>query len=206
MQANAQGGLLSAKAAFSGSSVGVGSAVMVQASWVPMLSTTPAVVVGFASFAALSSSCPSPSPAPAATVTLGGEQVLLAKPRVYMNECGANLGPLAKFYSIDAADVIALYDELDIEFGQVRLKHGGGEGGHNGLRSLSAALGTRDYSRVRLGIGRPPGRQDPAEFVLKPFPARDRDAVGLLVGNGADATELLLGQGLESAQNTVHAW
>lgn len=146
------------------------------------------------------------SGADTATITLGGEQVLLAKPRVYMNECGRNLGPLAKFYSIDAADVVALHDELDIEFGQVRLKHGGGEGGHNGLRSLSAALGTRDYSRVRLGIGRPPGRQDPAEFVLKPFPARDRDAVELLIGNGADATELLLSQGLEAAQNTVHAW
>ena len=123
------------------------------------------------------------SGAETATISLGGEQVLLAKPRVYMNECGRNLGPLANFYSIDAADVIALHDELDIDFGQVRLKHGGGEGGHNGLRSLSAALGTRDYSRVRLGMAttRPPG---PAEFVLKPFPARDRDAVGLLVGNG----------------------
>ncbi|GAA3022354.1 aminoacyl-tRNA hydrolase [Gordonia defluvii] len=146
------------------------------------------------------------SGAQTASITVGGESVLLAKPSVFMNECGRNLGPLAKFYSLTATDVIALHDELDIEFGQVRLKHGGGEGGHNGLRSLSAALGTRDYSRVRLGIGRPPGRQDPADFVLKPFPGRDRDAVDLLIANGAEATEMLIGQGLEAAQNTVHAW
>ncbi len=146
------------------------------------------------------------SGAETATITLAGQSVLLAKPRVFMNECGRNIGPLAKFYSIDAADVVALHDELDVEFGLVRLKSGGGEGGHNGLRSLSAALATRDYSRVRLGIGRPPGRQDPAEFVLKPFPGRDRDAVDLLIAGGGEATELLLGQGLEAAQNTVHAW
>ncbi|MFT4201286.1 aminoacyl-tRNA hydrolase [Gordonia sp. (in: high G+C Gram-positive bacteria)] len=146
------------------------------------------------------------SGAQTASITLAGQSVLLAKACTYMNDSGRHLGPLAKFYSVDPADVIALHDELDIDFGQVRLKHGGGEGGHNGLRSLSSALGTRDYDRVRLGIGRPPGRQDPAEFVLKPFPTRDRDAVELLIGNGSDAVELLIGQGLEAAQNTVHAW
>ena len=99
-----------------------------------------------------------------------------------------------------------LHDELDIDFGAVRLKRGGGEGGHNGLRSLSQALGTRDYLRVRIGIGRPPGRQDPADFVLKPFPSSARSEVELLIANGCDAVELLLGQDLESAQNTVHAW
>ncbi|GED97053.1 aminoacyl-tRNA hydrolase [Gordonia crocea] len=146
------------------------------------------------------------SGAETASITLGGESVLLAKARKFMNECGANLGPLAKFYSIPPADVVALHDELDIEFGQVRLKFGGGEGGHNGLRSLTSALGGRDYSRVRLGIGRPPGRQNPADFVLKPFAARDKDAVALLIANGVEATELLIAHGLESAQNTVHAW
>ncbi|MFT3899290.1 MAG: aminoacyl-tRNA hydrolase [Gordonia sp. (in: high G+C Gram-positive bacteria)] len=146
------------------------------------------------------------SGADTASVTLAGQPVLLAKARTYMNESGRHLGPLAKFYSVDPADVIALHDELDIDFGQVRLKHGGGEGGHNGLRSLTAALGTRDYDRVRLGIGRPPGRQDPADFVLKPFGARDRDTVDLLIGNGVDALELLITDGLEAAQNTVHAW
>ncbi|GAB11302.1 peptidyl-tRNA hydrolase [Gordonia araii NBRC 100433] len=146
------------------------------------------------------------SGAETASINLAGEPVLLGKSRTYMNDCGRHLGPLAKFYSIDPADIVVAHDELDIDFGQVRLKRGGGEGGHNGLRSLSAALGTRDYARVRLGIGRPPGRQDPAEFVLKPFPSRDRDAVELLIGNGADATELLIGHGLEAAQNAVHAW
>ncbi|QKT06510.1 aminoacyl-tRNA hydrolase [Gordonia sp. X0973] len=146
------------------------------------------------------------SGAETASITLAGEQVLLAKARTYMNECGRNLGPLAKFYSVAPTDVIALHDELDIDFGLVRLKVGGGEGGHNGLRSLTSVLGTRDYGRVRLGIGRPPGRQDPADFVLKPFAARDRDTVELLITNGADATALFVADGLESAQNTVHAW
>lgn len=99
-----------------------------------------------------------------------------------------------------------LHDELDIDFGLVRLKRGGGEGGHNGLRSISSSLGTRDYLRVRLGIGRPPGRMDPADFVLKPFPAADRAEVELLVTNGVDAVDLVLTRDLEDAQNTVHAW
>ncbi|WP_281500166.1 aminoacyl-tRNA hydrolase [Gordonia alkaliphila] len=141
-----------------------------------------------------------------ATVRIGGEPVLVAKARTYMNTTGRQIGPLAKYHGIAPEDVIVLHDELDIDFGQVRLKRGGGEGGHNGLRSLTAALGSRDYLRVRLGIGRPPGRQDPADFVLKPFPSADRAEVDLLIRNGIDATELLLGQGLEAAQNTVHAW
>ena len=123
-----------------------------------------------------------------------------------MNESGRQIGPLAKFYSVDPADLIVVHDELDIDFGLVRLKKGGGEGGHNGLRSISQVMGTKDYLRVRMGIGRPPGRQDPADFVLKPFPAADRAEVELLVRNGCDAVELLVTQGLEAAQNTVHAW
>ncbi|MEE4024354.1 aminoacyl-tRNA hydrolase, partial [Gordonia sp. PKS22-38] len=131
---------------------------------------------------------------------------LVAKPRCYMNESGRQIGPLAKFYSVGPEDLIVLHDELDIDFGSVRLKRGGGEGGHNGLRSISQSIGSRDYLRVRLGIGRPPGRQDPADFVLKPFPSAARTEVELLIGHGADATELLVSDGLESAQNTVHAW
>ncbi len=134
------------------------------------------------------------------------EPVLVAKARTYMNVTGRQIGPLAKYYGVAPEDVIVLHDELDVDFGQVRLKRGGGEGGHNGLRSLSQALGTRDYQRVRLGIGRPPGRQDPADFVLKPFPSADRAEVELLIGNGADAAELLVRNGLEAAQNVVHAW
>ena len=92
------------------------------------------------------------------TGRLGGRSVVLAKPRCYMNESGRQVGPLAKFYSVPAADVLIIHDELDIDFGQIRLKLGGGEGGHNGLRSVANALGTKDFQRIRIGIGRPPGR------------------------------------------------
>lgn len=146
------------------------------------------------------------SGAQVATARLAGEPVLFARPTTFMNTTGRQVGPLAKFYSVPPDDLIVLHDELDIDFGLVRLKRGGGEGGHNGLRSISQAIGTRDYLRVRLGIGRPPGRQDPADFVLKPFPAAAQADVELLIGNGAEAVELLVGQGLESAQNVVHTW
>jgi PTH1 family peptidyl-tRNA hydrolase len=140
------------------------------------------------------------------TGRLGNRAVVLAKPRVYMNESGRQVGPLAKFYSVDAADVVVLHDELDIEFGLIRLKLGGGEGGHNGLRSVASALGTKDFQRVRIGVGRPPGRKDPAAYVLENFSAVQRPEVPTICEQAADATELLLAQGLESAQNTVHAW
>ncbi|GAB20361.1 peptidyl-tRNA hydrolase, partial [Gordonia effusa NBRC 100432] len=121
------------------------------------------------------------SGADVATVTIAGQSVLVARNRTYMNEAGNQIGPLAKFYSIAPVDVIVVHDELDIDFGLVRLKQGGGEGGHNGLRSISTVLGTRDYQRIRLGIGRPPGRQDPADFVLKPFPPAAKAEVELLI-------------------------
>ena len=140
------------------------------------------------------------------TGRLGGRPVVLAKPRTYMNESGRHVGPLAKFYSVSAADVIVIHDELDIDFGRVRLKLGGGEGGHNGLRSIANALGTKDFQRVRIGIGRPPGRKDPAAFVLEPFNSAERAEVPTLCELGADACELLIEVGLEQAQNQVHAW
>lgn len=140
------------------------------------------------------------------TGRLGGRSVVLAKPRTYMNESGRHVGPLAKFYSVDPADIVVLHDELDIDFGRIRLKFGGGEGGHNGLRSIASALGTKDFQRVRIGVGRPPGRQDPAAFVLENFNSRERPELGLVLENAADATELLLQHGVEAAQNTVHAW
>ena len=146
------------------------------------------------------------SGADVATGRLGDRSVVLAKPRVYMNESGRQVGPLAKFYSVLPGDVIVLHDELDIDFGRVRLKLGGGEGGHNGLRSVAAALGTKDFQRVRIGVGRPPGRKDPAAFVLETFTSVERPEVPLLCENAADATELLVKVGVEAAQNTVHAW
>ncbi|BBZ55745.1 MULTISPECIES: aminoacyl-tRNA hydrolase [Mycobacteriaceae] len=140
------------------------------------------------------------------TGRLGGRSVVLAKPRTYMNESGRHVGPLAKFYSVAPADVVVLHDELDIDFGRIRLKFGGGEGGHNGLRSIASALGTKDFQRVRIGVGRPPGRQDPAAFVLENFNSKERPELGTILEQAADATELLLQHGVEAAQNTVHAW
>ncbi|MCX6487006.1 MAG: aminoacyl-tRNA hydrolase [Mycobacterium sp.] len=140
------------------------------------------------------------------TGRLGGRSVILAKPRTYMNESGRHIGPLAKFYSVSPADVIVIHDELDIDFGKIRLKLGGGEGGHNGLRSVVNALGTKDFQRIRIGIGRPPGRKDPAAFVLESFSAAERAEVPAICEQAADATELLIESGLESAQNLVHGW
>ncbi len=146
------------------------------------------------------------SGADVATARLAGRTVYLAKPQSYMNLSGQPTAALARFFSVAPTDVIAVHDELDIPFGAVRLKRGGGEGGHNGLRSLTQHLGTKDYLRVRAGIGRPPGRQDAADYVLKAFSAAERKEVPLLVTNAADAVELLVSGDLEAAQNTVHAW
>jgi len=140
------------------------------------------------------------------TGRLGGRSVVLAKPRTYMNESGRQVGPLAKFYSVPPADVIVLHDELDIDFGRIRLKYGGGAAGHNGLRSVSSALGTNDFQRVRIGVGRPPGRKSGAAFVLENFAANERPEVPTICEQAADATELLIELGLVPAQNTVHAW
>lgn len=140
------------------------------------------------------------------TGRLGHRPVVLAKPRTFMNESGRQVGPLAKFYSVLPTDLIVIHDELDIEFSQIRLKLGGGEGGHNGLRSIANALGTKNFQRVRVGIGRPPGRKDPAAFVLENFSATERTEVPTLCELAADACELLIDVGLEAAQNQVHAW
>jgi peptidyl-tRNA hydrolase, PTH1 family len=140
------------------------------------------------------------------TGRLGDKSVVVAKPRTYMNESGRQVALLANFYSVSPAGVIVLHDELDIDFGRIRLKFGGGVAGHNGLRSVASALGTNDYQRVRLGIGRPPGRRSGASFVLENFNSRERPELGTVVEQAADATELLIRHGLEPAQNTVHAW
>ncbi|MGY2060854.1 aminoacyl-tRNA hydrolase, partial [Nocardia gipuzkoensis] len=135
---------------------------------------------------------------------LDGRKVLLAKPRSYMNVSGRPVAALARFFSVPPTEVVVVHDELDLDFGTIRLKRGGGEGGHNGLRSVSNALTTKDYLRVRFGIGRPPGRQDPADFVLKPFAAPERKDLPVFVEQAADAVELLLRVGLEPAQNQLH--
>ncbi|MFC8045599.1 aminoacyl-tRNA hydrolase [Nocardia sp. NPDC057353] len=135
---------------------------------------------------------------------LDGRQVLLAKPRSFMNVSGRPVAALARFFSVPPTEVVVVHDELDLPFGTIRVKRGGGEGGHNGLRSISAALTTKEYLRVRVGIGRPPGRQDPADFVLKPFAAPERKEIPVIVEQAADAVELLLRVGLEAAQNQLH--
>ena len=129
----------------------------------------------------------------------------LLMPQTFMNRSGQAIGALARFYRIEPAEILVVHDELDIPFGQVRLKASGGEGGHNGLRSISGAMGSRDYLRVRVGIGRPPGRMDPADFVLRDFGPTERADLPFTVSDGADAVELLVQQGLLAAQQRVHA-
>ena len=130
--------------------------------------------------------------------------LILGRPRSYMNLAGGPTSALARFFHIPPTNIIVLHDDLDLDFGTVRLKRGGGEGGHNGLRDISKALGTKDYLRVRLGIGRPPGRTSPADFVLKKFSTRESVDVDLMCSTAADAVELLATHGLEYAQNTIH--
>ncbi len=133
-----------------------------------------------------------------------GPRAVLAKPTTYMNVSGGPVAALCRYYDIDAEHVLVVHDELDIPFADVRLKRGGGEGGHNGLRDISKALGTRDYVRVRVGIGRPPGRQDPADYVLKDFAAGERADLPWLVDRAADAVQAVLGEGLAAAQRRFH--
>lgn len=136
---------------------------------------------------------------------LPGAPVVLAKPTCFMNLSGGPVVALCDYFRVPVDRLVVVHDDLDLPFGAVRLKRGGGSGGHNGLRSVSQSLGTPDYLRVRLGIGRPPGRQDPAEFVLRPFAAAERKDWPYVVDRAADAVEALLADGLEAAQNTFHA-
>ena len=132
-------------------------------------------------------------------------RLILVKPMTYMNLSGGPVAGLRQFYKVPLERVIAVHDELDIPYGQLRLKIGGGEGGHNGLRSMSRSLGSKEYVRVRFGIGRPPGRQDPADYVLSDFSPVERKELDFLVDRAADATESLIGRGLEWTQNAYHA-
>ena len=144
------------------------------------------------------------SRAEAATGMLAGTPVTLAKPMSFMNLSGAAVAALRGFYKLPADRIVVIHDELDLPFGTLRLKIGGGDNGHNGLRSVTAALGTRDYHRARVGIGRPPGRMDPADFVLRDFSASERAELPLLLDRAADAVEALIGQGISAAQNEYH--
>ncbi|MFB0835248.1 aminoacyl-tRNA hydrolase [Arthrobacter halodurans] len=135
---------------------------------------------------------------------VGGPRVVLAKPSTYMNVTGGPVSALSKFFSIAPDHVVAVHDEIDIPFGTIKLKIGGGEGGHNGLRDISKALATKDYHRVRVGVGRPPGRMDTADFVLRDFATTEKKELPFLVGDAADAVELLVREGLQAAQQRFH--
>jgi PTH1 family peptidyl-tRNA hydrolase len=134
----------------------------------------------------------------------GGPKLVLVKPLTYMNLSGAPVTQLAQFFKVPLENIVAVHDELDVPFGEVRAKRGGGEGGHNGLRSMSKSLSTKDYARVRFGIGRPPGRQDPADYVLSDFGAAERKELDFLVDRAADVVEAVVLEGVEWAQNKYH--
>jgi peptidyl-tRNA hydrolase, PTH1 family len=140
-------------------------------------------------------------PVDLAEIHVGDERVLLARSTRFMNESGPSYASLAKKQGVEPSRVIAVHDELDISAGTIRVKLGGGNSGHNGVRSLDQALRTPEYHRVRAGIGRPPGRQDPADFVLQPVGSRDEADLAILVGHAADAVRALITEGLERTQD-----
>ncbi|MEV4296839.1 aminoacyl-tRNA hydrolase [Microbispora rosea] len=131
--------------------------------------------------------------------------VVLAKPLSFMNLSGGPVKALADFYKVTPDRVIVIHDELDIPYGALRAKIGGGDNGHNGLKSITKSIGTRDYPRIRFGIGRPPGRMDPAAFVLRDFATAERKDLPFLVDRAADMVESLMTAGLEATQNRFHA-
>ena len=134
-----------------------------------------------------------------------GPRVVLARPRCYMNEVGGPVKALATFYKVPPAQVVAIHDELDIPFDTMRVKLGGGDNGHNGLKSMRSSFGTGDFHRVRVGIGRPPGRQEVADFVLSDYSSAERKVLPFVVDTGADAVESLVTDGLEKTQQRFNS-
>lgn len=134
----------------------------------------------------------------------GGPKLILAKPNSFMNLSGGPVAALAKYFGVAADHVVVLHDELDIPFDTLKLKQGGGHGGHNGLRDIAKALDTPDFFRVRIGIGRPPGQQNAADYVLRPFANAELTPLSVLLEDAADATELLVDHGLTAAQQKFH--
>jgi PTH1 family peptidyl-tRNA hydrolase len=136
---------------------------------------------------------------------LPGVRAVLARPRSFMNTSGGPVASLVDYFDVPLEHLVVVHDELDLPFEGLRLKRGGGDNGHNGLRSVRQALGSGDFLRVRVGIGRPPGRMDPADFVLRPFSAAEREHLPLVVERAADATQALVLEGLERAQNAYNS-
>jgi peptidyl-tRNA hydrolase, PTH1 family len=138
-------------------------------------------------------------------VGVDAHSVILAKSKSYMNESGGPIKALANFYSVAPNQVIVLHDELDIPFAAIRAKIAGGDNGHNGLKSLTSAFGTAEYFRVRLGIGRPMGQQDPADFVLKQFSKEEKKDLAEFLDRGADSVESLIEKGLDLTQSKFNS-
>jgi PTH1 family peptidyl-tRNA hydrolase len=136
--------------------------------------------------------------------TIAVPRIVLAKPTSYMNESGGPVAAVCAYFRAPLDRLVVIHDELDLPYGTVRLKRGGGDNGHNGLRSITRALGP-DYYRVRIGIGRPPGRMDPAAYVLRDFSKTELADIAFVVDRAADAAEALITSGLDAAQNTIHA-
>jgi peptidyl-tRNA hydrolase, PTH1 family len=132
-------------------------------------------------------------------------RLVLAKSRTFMNETGGAVSRLLSYYKLQPAQMIVVHDELDIDPGQLRVKFGGGDNGHNGLRSIRQSLGTGDFFRVRIGVGRPPGRQDPADFLLSNFPTSTREEIELEIIRAADAVESLVQVGLDRTQSAFNS-
>ncbi len=136
---------------------------------------------------------------------VSGRRAVLAKPRSYMNSSGGPVAGVRRFFGVPAERLVVVHDDLDLDFGRLRVKCGGGDGGHNGLRSIRRSLSTGDYHRVRFGVGRPPGRMPAADYVLRDFSAAERRDLGVELERAADAVEMLLADGLERAQNAFNA-
>lgn len=134
----------------------------------------------------------------------GGPKLVVAKSNGFMNTSGGPVSALAKYYGVSAERIIVLHDELDLSFDQIKLKRGGGHGGHNGLRDIAKSLDTPDFVRVRVGVGRPPGQQDAADYVLRPFGSEERETLAVLLEDAADAAECVISDGLLEAQQRFH--
>ena len=135
----------------------------------------------------------------------GGPKLVIAKPNTFMNLSGGPVANLLKFYGVEPANLVVLHDELDIDFDVIRLKSNGGHGGHNGLRDIIAAIGTNEFNRVRIGIGRPPGRQDAADFVLSNFNSSEREILPHVLAHATDAVETIAEEGILAAQQRFNS-
>ena len=135
----------------------------------------------------------------------GGPKLILAKPNSFMNLSGGPVAALLRFYSLDVSRLIVVHDELDLPFDTLKIKVGGGHGGHNGLRDIIAATGSNEFTRIRMGIGRPPGRQNAADFVLHDYSSAERATLPIMLEDAADAIEMIVADGVTAAQQKFHA-